>query len=577
MPFKVKINVLLLLAILVTIGTAWFSVNHFISGYIRTQATQNINEQITLVKEKLAGDINQKVLLAANLNLGVTSVKKALQETGFHNIVKLIGDMAFDVNGVIDDKARVEALRKLIPAANNQITVSPLEQLDGKPVISILVPRGADSAYLYYLDMSEFKALLAKVSGEGRYFSLSDSQGQVLYSSKPQGDTESRPNKLDIRGSSWTLTGYIDLDYIRAMTQALNGKITLALLGVAALVLVISMVALNLAYRPILSLRDLVQELSRGSGDLTRRLTVTSTDDLGQISAGINRFIERLQEMMGEVRQASGQLNEGISGLARQTGSAQGLLAEHVRETEQVVTAINEMSRTAVSVSESAASTAQLTGQSQQLASQSRRVVDQAMTSVTALVTEVEATAHSITAMQQDVQQIGSILGVIGGIAEQTNLLALNAAIEAARAGEQGRGFAVVADEVRSLAGRTQKSTAEIQTMLTRLQRGTQTVVAAMGNTRQSCQDAAENTSKVNASLDLMAGEVVEINDLISHIATAAEQQSAVAEEINRNMSAIAEVITQLKGNGERTVESSTSMQHTYDRLREIVGHFRLE
>ena len=577
MPFKVKINVLLLLAILVTIGTAWFSVNHFISGYIRTQATQNINEQITLVKEKLAGDINQKVLLAANLNLGVTSVKKALQETGFHNIVKLIGDMAFDVNGVIDDKARVDALRKLIPAANNQITVSPLEQLDGKPVISILVPRGTDSAYLYYLDMSEFKALLAKVSGEGRYFSLSDSQGQVLYSSKPQGETESRPNKLDIRGSSWTLTGYIDLDYIRAMTQALNGKITLALLGVAALVLVISMVALNLAYRPILSLRDLVQELSRGSGDLTRRLTVTSTDDLGQISAGINRFIERLQEMMGEVRQASGQLNEGISGLARQTGSAQGLLAEHVRETEQVVTAINEMSRTAVSVSESAASTAQLTGQSQQLASQSRRVVDQAMASVTALVTEVEATAHSITAMQQDVQQIGSILGVIGGIAEQTNLLALNAAIEAARAGEQGRGFAVVADEVRSLAGRTQKSTAEIQTMLTRLQRGTQTVVAAMGNTRQSCQDAAENTSKVNASLDLMAGEVVEINDLISHIATAAEQQSAVAEEINRNMSAIAEVITQLKGNGERTVESSTSMQHTYDRLREIVGHFRLE
>ncbi|WP_349920190.1 methyl-accepting chemotaxis protein [Aeromonas veronii] len=577
MPFKVKINVLLLLAILATIGTAWLSVNHFISNYIRTQATQNINEQITLVKEKLAGDINQRVLLAANLNLGVTSVKKALQETGFHNIVKLVGDMAFDVNGVIDDSARVEALRKLIPAANNQITVSPLEQLDGKPVISILVPRGADSAYLYYLDMSEFKHLLEKVSGEGRYFSLTDSQGNVLLDGKPKGESETRPNSLDIRGSQWTLTGYVDLDHIQTMTQALNGKITMALLGVAVLVLIISVVALNLAYRPILSLRDLVQELSQGSGDLTRRLAVTSKDDLGQISAGINRFIERLQEMMGEVSKASGQLNEGISDLARQTGSAQGLLAEHVRETELVVTAINEMSRTAISVSESAASTAQLTGQSQQLASESRLVVDRAMNSVTALVAEVETTASSIAAMQQDVQQIGSILGVIGGIAEQTNLLALNAAIEAARAGEQGRGFAVVADEVRSLAGRTQQSTAEIQTMLSRLQRGTQTVVEAMGNTRQSCQDAAQNTNKVNASLDAMAGEVVEINDLISHIATAAEEQSAVAEEINRNMSAIAEVITQLKGNGERTVDSSASMQRTYDRLREIVGHFRLQ
>ncbi|MFG0835627.1 methyl-accepting chemotaxis protein [Aeromonas bivalvium] len=576
MAFKIKIYALLLLAILVTIATAWLSVNHFISGYIRTQSTQNINEQIALVKEKLAGDINQKILLAANLNFGVTNVKKTLEETGFHNIVKVIGDMAFDVNGVIDDKARVDALRKLIPEANNRITVSPLEQLDGKPVITILVPRGADSAYLYYLDMSEFQRLLAEMSGEGRSFALADSQGQLLYSSKPEGESESRPNQLDIRGSQWTLTGYVDLDYIRTMTQAINGKITLALLAVALVVMVLAMLALNLAYRPILSLKGLVLALGEGNGDLTRRLAVTSKDDLGQISAGINRFIAQLQERMQEVSQASGQLHDDIGGLTGQTRTAQQLLMTHVNETDQVVTAVNEMSATAASVSRSAADTAHLTMQSEQLANATREVVDGAMNSVMALVAEVEATAGSVQAMQQEVQQIGSVLGVIGSIAEQTNLLALNAAIEAARAGEQGRGFAVVADEVRSLAGRTQQSTAEIQTMLTRLQRGSASLVDAMSLTRQRCQSAAENTTRVNDSLDVMMGEVVAINGLTTQIATAAEQQSAVAEEINRNMTAIAEVIRQLKGNGEDTVASAGAMRQTYDRLGRIVAHFRL-
>ncbi|MDO2949147.1 methyl-accepting chemotaxis protein [Aeromonas simiae] len=576
MSFRAKIHLLLLLAVLITVATSYLSVNHFISGYIRQQAEQNIASQVALVREKLEGDINQKILLAGNLNFGVTNVKKTLEETGFHNIVKQIGDMAFDRDGVINDPKRVDALRSEAAKAGGKVQVSPLQTVDGKPVVVILVPRGADSAYFYYLDMTEFRSLLEKSAGDGKRFELKDAAGHLLISQPAGGETIAKSFPIDVHGSAWSLTGYVDLDYIAGLTRDINGKITFALLLVGLVVLAVSLVALKLAYRPIPLLRDLVLELSRGSGDLTRRLSVTSRDDLGQISGGINDFIARLQEMMLAVSEAAERLNGGIEAVAGQSRTARSLLERHAGETGQVVTAITEMSSAAGSVAENAAATAQLAGQSRQLADQSRQVVDGAMASVSALVGEVEETARSVLAMQQDVERIGAVLGVIGGIAEQTNLLALNAAIEAARAGEQGRGFAVVADEVRALAGRTQQSTAEIRDMLERLQRGSQTVVAAMEGTKESCRETADKTARVHGSLDQVVDAVVRSNDLVSQIATAAEQQSLVADEISRNMHAIAEVVSQLERSGEEVAAGAGTMEQSYRALRDIVGRFRL-
>lgn len=576
MSFKAKIRVLLLLAILITVATSYLSVNHFISGYIENQAQQNIDSQVTLVREKLAGDFNQKIILAGNLNFGVTNVKKTLEQTGFYNIVKIISDMAFDGSGVIDDAKRVADLKAVAAAAAGKVTVSPLQTIDGKPMVAILVPRGSDSAYIYYLDMTPTKQLLEQAAGEGKSFELKDAAGNILISQKPAGESDAKPYPLDIAGSGWTLTGFVDHDYIKQMTRDLNGEITLALLIVGAVVLVLAFAALSFAYRPILLLRDVVQDLSRGNGDLTRRLTVSSRDDLGQMSGGINNFIGNLQSMMLEVQESAERLNGGIESLATQSRAAQSLLEQHAGETNQVVTAIAEMSSAAGSVAENASATAQLAGQSRELAAQSRKVVDSAMASVNALVGEVEETASSIQLMQKDVDQIGAVLGVIGGIAEQTNLLALNAAIEAARAGEQGRGFAVVADEVRALAGRTQQSTAEIREMLERLQRGSQTVAAAMEGTKESCIATADKTSRVHGSLDEVIDAVIRSNDLVSQIATAAEQQSLVADEISRNMHAIADVVTQLEGNGQEMASTAGGMQQSYHTLRDIVARFRL-
>ncbi|XQW87416.1 methyl-accepting chemotaxis protein [Aeromonas veronii] len=201
----------------------------------------------------------------------------------------------------------------------------------------------------------------------------------------------------------------------------------------------------------------------------------------------------------------------------------------------------------------------------------------QASASVAALIDEVDLAATKVLGMQEDARQISSVLSVIGDIAAQTNLLALNAAIEAARAGEQGRGFAVVADEVRALAARTQNSTAEVGSMLSRLTQGVAEAVVAMEHTKQSCQAATENTEQVTGGLDKMADAVVQINDLGTQIATAAEAgASRVTEEINRNMVTIRDMVNLLVDNGQNTEQSSATLLESNRQLVALVHRFKV-
>lgn len=380
-----------------------------------------------------------------------------------------------------------------------------------------------------------------------------------------------------VDGNKWYLYVGVDKSVVYAAIEAafVNALVTSA--AILAVALLIVLMVLNQLYRPITALKETVIDLSAGNGDLTRRLDVNSHDDLGQIAEGINTFISNLQQMMLEVSQATSHISSGVEDLRSQSEQNANVLQSHVDETDQVVTAINEMSITAENVSANVAKTSSHIQSTNDQAQQSKTIVSNAVSSVSALVNDVESMANNISEMNRNSLDIAGVLKVIGEIADQTNLLALNAAIEAARAGEQGRGFAVVADEVRALAARTQQSTSEIEQMLNKLTTGADGLVVNMNVIKESCNHTAANTEQINQDLDTMADSITEVNNLAVEIATAAEQQSSVSEEINKNMSSIRHMADTLAESGQQNLESSQTLASANTQLSAIVSKFKLE
>lgn len=233
------------------------------------------------------------------------------------------------------------------------------------------------------------------------------------------------------------------------------------------------------------------------------------------------------------------------------------------------------MSSTAQEVAASASNAASATSDAARESDAARGVVSSAIGSINRLVEEVHVAAGVIEQLAQETGKIGSVVEVIRGIAEQTNLLALNAAIEAARAGEQGRGFAVVADEVRSLAGRTQQSTKEINEMLQRLQGGVRQAVEVMQASESRSQETVQEASHIASSLDSMVTAVGTINDMNIQIATAAEEQHAVSEEINKNLVAIQQIVNELTEAAGESSTTTRTLADTGDKLRQLVSRFR--
>jgi methyl-accepting chemotaxis protein len=333
----------------------------------------------------------------------------------------------------------------------------------------------------------------------------------------------------------------------------------------------------------LLPLQRLVQDvktmsagIAEGRGDLTQRLGQTSKDELGELARSFNVYVGSLQQIIQEASGSSAQMSAAAEQLSVITNDSQRGVQQQQSEVDQVATAMNQMSATVQEVARNAAVAAEAARKANGEATTGKQVVSQTVNAINEVAAEVEAATTVIHQLNADSNQIGTVLDVIRGIAEQTNLLALNAAIEAARAGDQGRGFAVVADEVRTLATRTQESTREIQKMIEGLQVGTRNAVQVMEQGRSKAQASVQQAAGAGESLSSITGVVGTISDMNAQIASAAEQQGAVAEEINRNIVNISQVTGQTAAGAGQIADASRELAKLAMHLQTHVGRFKV-
>ncbi len=310
------------------------------------------------------------------------------------------------------------------------------------------------------------------------------------------------------------------------------------------------------------------------SGDLTQEIVVTSNDEVGELLTAINGLRHKLLNMLSDISGTTAQLSsasEELSAITAQTSTA--IETQHM-ETEQVATAMSEMTATVQQVAANINQTADATTAASNQTNEGSQVVEKTILQINKLADQVDTSSNTIHQLEQQSEAISAVLVVIKGIAEQTNLLALNAAIEAARAGEQGRGFAVVADEVRTLASRTRESTDEINEMIEKLQSGSREAVAVMEQSREEAQVAVEFAKQTGDALASITQAVSQINEMSTQIASAAVEQGAVSEEINRNIVKINSMSNQTADGAKETAIANQDLARMATKLNELVGQF---
>ncbi|MDD9173896.1 methyl-accepting chemotaxis protein [Aliivibrio sp. S2TY2] len=504
-------------------------------------------------KETLAANkaITTKPYVSHTMQALVVTLTEPVRENG-----KIIGVTASDlslstlIDDVLDIPVPGKGYAMLLDVSNKIVVAHPNEKMTLKPISEL--GQGFDAINLN-----------SELASDGFFFTEQNGVNKAVM-------VTAVPN------TSWAIALVMDQDTLEAPLNAMLFK--LILIG-GLILLFVSLFTGWLVTRQLRELgtvSEALADIANGEGDLTVRINVKSDDEVGKLAENFNQFVSRLHTMASNLRSITLELNRSAADSAESALQRSQNIRHQQDEITMVATAVTEMASATQEIAGNAENTAKSAEQAVTLTQEGDSQADQSQTSIGNLAREVNSAVGIIEDLNGHAQKISSILATIRSIAEQTNLLALNAAIEAARAGEQGRGFAVVADEVRVLSQRTHTSTEEIQSMIETLQSTTQEAVSVMSDGHHLAETSVKDVDKAGMSIENIAAQINVISDMATQIASAAEEQSSVTAEISRNTEGVQEVANQMANEAETAAQQAEALKSLADSLEEEIKRYKL-
>jgi len=581
MKFSHKIVVASSLLILITVALIATKQVVTTQNLLTKAIVQGLDNAMDSVKDHVAERIAGQKALAlyttelANEDIDPTAIEKVIRKSSLKKPFLLVGagletngraisgDTDWDPGETWD--ARSRPWYKDAKAKNGLIMTAPYaDSVTNEILISIATPLKDNGKFAGSMFFDVSLANLANtinnvnlfdagflfiVSSDGTIIAHPDTakNGQSFSDIRPEIRIAEKVQIIKIDGNeySYDFRKIPGIDWYVGCTvddtiafQAINSMRTSSII-ITGIALIISIALLLLfikkLMKPLGSLNNAIQDIATGEGDLTKRLSTNTDAEFSDLAQGFNTFTENLQHQITQLKGINHEILKGTETTSEGASNATIAMGEQLREIEQLATAMNEMATTSTDMAGNAQGAASAAQEADNATQEGSAIVSHTTQSIDELSASIDEAAKQVKSLEDATDSIETVLQVITEIADQTNLLALNAAIEAARAGEQGRGFAVVADEVRTLAQRTQESTTEIRTMIEQLQSGAGAVVKAMGTSKETATNTVTQAQEANGALERIREAIQRITDMNMQIASAAEEQSLVAEEINSN------------------------------------------